>query len=149
MKQHPPSTTESLNGTFVASPEFFEMCRSIVNNGQFFGTRVCARFKIEGIHRWAKCPIEEVSFLRDYHRHVFHVICTKSVYHDDRDVEFIQLSHDIQKYLNDRYYSDQYKCLFFDDMSCEMIANELLQKFNLNGCEVNEDGEGGAIVGTI
>jgi len=31
-------------------------------------------------------------------------------------------------------------------MSCEMIARELIEHFNLSRCEVSEDGENGAIV---
>ena len=34
----------------------------------------------------------------------------------------------------------------FNSMSCEMLANELIDEFDLYSCEVNEDGEGGAIV---
>jgi hypothetical protein len=48
-----------------------------------------------------------------------------------------------------RYFKEQYQCLFFDNMSCEMIADELVKKFNLYECEVNEDGEGGAIVRNV
>lgn len=109
-------------------------------------TQVIARLKVEGIHRWKKCPIDEVSYLKNYHRHVFHIEAKLTVNHADRDVEFIQLTHDIHLWLYNNYYSDEYKCLFFDDNSCEMIANELVDVFNLDSCEVNEDGEGGALV---
>ena len=34
----------------------------------------------------------------------------------------------------------------FKSNSCEMIARDLIDKFGLNKCEVNEDGENGAIV---
>lgn len=108
--------------------------------------RVVARTQVEGIHRWASCPIEEVSFLRNYHRHMFHIEAYAYVTHSDRDVEFIQLAHEIKAYLTEKYYSDQYRCLFFDDSSCEMIADELVQKFDLYECRVNEDGEGGSVV---
>ncbi len=56
------------------------------------------------------------------------------------------MSHDIKQYLTEKYYNDVYKCLFFDDNSCEMVAEELVKKFDLYECEVNEDGEGGSIV---
>jgi hypothetical protein len=34
----------------------------------------------------------------------------------------------------------------FGAKSCEMIAIELINEFNLSRCEVNEDNENGAIV---
>ena len=109
-------------------------------------TKIVARLQLEGIHRWLLCPIEEVNYLRNYHRHVFHIIAHCYVNHSDRDIEFIELTHKIKTHLNDHYYDDMHKCLFFDDNSCEMIASELLHKFNLDECEVNEDGESGSIV---
>lgn len=108
--------------------------------------RVVSRIKMEGIHRWRSCPLEEVAYLRNYHRHLFHIECKAYVNHMDRDIEFIKLSHDVKNYLHIKYFNEQYQCLFFDDNSCEMIANELVEKFDLYECEVNEDGEGGSIV---
>ena len=88
----------------------------------------------------------EKSYLKKYHRHVFHIIAATYGTHSDRDVEFIKLSHDIRSFLSSRYFNSQYQCLFFDDRSCEMIAEELVERFDLAWCEVNEDGEGGSLV---
>lgn len=130
--------------------QFIELCDLVSKHKKTEPRiRVVARTTVEGIHRWFKCPIEEVSYLRDYHRHVFHIHAKAYVNHTDRDIEFIKLSHDIKQYLTDKYYSEKYKCLFFDDSSCEMIADELVKKFELYECEVNEDGEGGSIVRNI
>lgn len=109
-------------------------------------TSVYAKLIVEGIHNWANCPIEEVSYLRDLHRHQFHIIAHRYVYHDDRDIEFIEFQHKIRAYLTNKYWSDKYKCCLFGSMSCEMIGSELLEKFGLFKCEVSEDGECGAIV---
>ena len=109
-------------------------------------TKVVSRVKVEGIHRWAKCPIEQVAFLRNYHRHIFHISAVKKVNHDDRDVEFIQLSHRVKQYLIDSYWNEKTMCCFFADNSCEMLARQLMDEFDLLQCEVNEDGEGGAII---
>ena len=109
-------------------------------------TFVIARVNIEGIHRWSACPIYEVSYLRDYHRHMFNIVCKVRVTHDDRDVEFIELTHKIQEYIKNKYFCSDVKCCMFGDMSCEMIATELLHEFDLLEVEVNEDGEGGAVV---
>lgn len=113
---------------------------------QLTSTKIISRLSVEGIHRWKKCPIEEVSYLREYHRHIFYINCYAYVNHSDRDIEFIELSHKVKQYLHSKYFSNEYQCLFFDDMSCEMIASDILYQFNLYEVEVNEDLEGGAIV---
>lgn len=112
-------------------------------------TWIIGRTSVEGIHRWKKCPIDEVDYLRNYHRHVFYIVAKAYVSHADRDIEFIQLSHSIKAYLTEKYFSEQHRCLMFGDMSCEMIADELVRAFDLYECEVNEDGEGGSIVKNI
>lgn len=38
---------------------------------------VYSRLKVEGIHNWRNCPIEEVSYLKDDHRHLFEIIAYK------------------------------------------------------------------------
>lgn len=107
---------------------------------------VWCSFQVEGIHCWADCPFDEISYLRDPHRHMFHIKAYATVSHHDRDIEFIMLKHKVQEYLNENYWNDLYKCLYFGTMSCEMIGRELSNKFNLCKCEVSEDGENGAIV---
>ena len=56
------------------------------------------------------------------------------------------LKHKINDYFNKRYFSDTLLTHKFDSKSCEMIAKELISKFNLSRCEVSEDNENGAIV---
>ena len=109
-------------------------------------TRVYARLSVEGIHNWTNCDIEEVQYLQHPHRHRFGIKAYVDVTHPDRDVEFIKLAHQIKTYLNDKYYDYKLMCLVFGSMSCEMIAEELLNEFDLTECEVNEDEECGAIV---
>lgn len=112
-------------------------------------TEIVARTSVEGIHRWAECPIEEVSYLRSYHRHIFKIAAKLPVTHSDRDTEFIQLTHKIKTYLHEEYFSTEAQCCFFGDKSCEMIAEELLIEFNLSECEVQEDEESSAIIKRI
>ena len=109
-------------------------------------TEVYCTFQIEGLHHWPGCPLSEVSYLRDLHRHVFHFKAFKKVSHDDRDVEFIVLKHKLQNYLLQKYSNSEYNMCEFGAQSCEMLAKELISKFNLSRCEVSEDGENGAIV---
>lgn len=93
--------------------------------------------RFEGMHFWADAPLD-VSFLRHKHRHVFHVRLTKSVLHADRDIEFIMLKRDLEKYI---------KNLNIDELgSCEMIALDMQSFFDADSVEVSEDGENGAIV---
>ena len=109
-------------------------------------TEVYCTVLLEGVHFWADCPFDEVSYLRYPHRHVFHVKAFKKVSHDDRDVEFILLKHKITSYFYDKYYNSTSRLFDFGPMSCEMIAKEIISKFDLSKCEVSEDGENGAIV---
>jgi len=102
--------------------------------------------QIDGVHRWDDCPIEEMEFLKNDHRHMFNIKAYKTVYHDDRDVEFIQFKHEILDFLKGKYYNPSFRSHYFGGKSCEMLAVELIDHFDLLKCEVSEDGENGAIV---
>lgn len=106
---------------------------------------VFARTQFEAIHNWPGCPFEDVAFLRDLHRHIFHVEIHVPVYHDDRDVEFIKLKRDVDSFINTTYPIDPAKN--YRDIghtSCEMIARTLLEQWpNATLIEVSEDGENG------
>ena len=108
-------------------------------------------FQKEGIHRYPQAATDpklatgdwlDVSFLATPHRHIFHFRVEMEVFHDDRDVEFIQL-----KRILESWYSD--KILSVDFKSCEMIANDLhkqiIKKWPSRDIviEVSEDGENG------
>lgn len=97
----------------------------------------------EGFHKYEGAP-EEVAFLRNLHRHLFHIRCTIEVYHNDRELEFIMVKREVEKYINEQN-------LF--SASCESIAERLynwIKQMYGDRCvvvEVNEDNENGAIVG--
>jgi hypothetical protein len=65
--------------------------------------------------------------------------------------------HKIQRYIIETYWSGWDKAEFFSGkgmcefgaMSCEMLATELIDKFELTRCEVSEDNENGAFVTRI
>ena len=95
--------------------------------------------EIEGWHYWDNAPIK-VDFLRYLHRHIFHIITEFEVSGADREIEIIMKQWEIEKYLKEKYDG------MFMEMSCEMIAAEILEHFGAVRCEVNEDGKGGAIV---
>jgi hypothetical protein len=108
-------------------------------------------FQKEGIHRYPAAATDpklatgdwlDVSFLGTPHRHIFHFKVEMAVFHDDRDVEFIQAKRIMERWYNDGTLELDYK-------SCEMIARDLYNKciakwpgreFTI---EVSEDGENG------
>lgn len=104
---------------------------------------------IEGIHNWENCPHKEVAYLKDPHRHLFKIKCYIDVEHNDRDVEFIIMKHQISDYFKKNYWDEFRKIHIFGSMSCEMIAAELIEEFDLSKCEVSEDGENGAILTVV
>ena len=108
--------------------------------------QVYCTLQVEGTHNWPGCPFDEVDYLRVPHRHVFHIKAYASVQHNDRDQEFIMLKHKIEDYLFREYYDMRKKLHVFGSMSCEMIAEKLCTKFDLDMCDVSEDNENGAII---
>jgi hypothetical protein len=106
-----------------------------------FSYEVFCTVQFAATHSWPGCPFEDVAFLRVPHRHVFHIKAYKQVSHTDRDVEFIKLKMDIERYLQFRYPMGD-----FGSKSCEMLAKELILKFELSKCEVSEDNENGSLV---
>jgi hypothetical protein len=107
-------------------------------------TGIIINIQVEGLHSWPECNIKEVEFLKYPHRHIFHICCKKEVEHNDRDIEIIKFKRRIQRFLQGMFYHPEKGCLDFKNLSCEMIAKELLHKFNLYYCSVLEDGENGA-----
>jgi len=107
-------------------------------------TYVIVKAQFEAIHNWPGVvdheDLMDVSFLKDPHRHIFHIKATKEVHHDDRDVEIIMLKRAITSHLETEYPDKQ-----FGAKSCEMLARELSEYFNLSSCEVTEDDENGAV----
>jgi len=70
--------------------------------------QIWVTFKKEGIHKYPAAledpKLEDVSFLGYPHRHIFHFKVWIEVFHDDRDIEFIQFKdgwkHCIKAHLN-------------------------------------------------
>jgi hypothetical protein len=106
-----------------------------------FTYEVFCTLQFSATHCWPDCPFDDVAFLRDPHRHVFHIKAYKQVSHTDRDVEFIRLKMAIERYLQFKYVVGD-----FGAKSCEMLAEELILRFNLSKCEVSEDNENGSLV---
>lgn len=109
-------------------------------------TNIIVNLQVEGCHNFPQAAqfFPKVNFLEHRHRHIFTIEAKKEVTHDDRDVEFILYKREIIDYLNRMYYSEVSGLLEFGPRSCEMLAKELYNHFELSYCKVMEDGENGA-----
>ena len=115
-------------------------------------TNIWVTFTKEGIHKYPAALTDpklatgdeyDVSFLGYPHRHIFHFKVEIQVFHDDRDIEFIQF----KRWLENLYSTGT---LELDYKSCEMICDDLAKQINnkypnrkLN-ITVSEDNENGA-----
>ena len=111
--------------------------------------RIWVTFTREGLHRYPDAEsnpsLTDVNFLAYPHRHIFHFKVNLEVFHNDRELEFIQ----VKRWLENLYSTNT---LQLDYKSCEMIADDLYlqiaQKYpNRNvWIEVSEDGENGCYI---
>ena len=108
--------------------------------------RIVIKLQTEGVHSWKGCDIDEVSFLKNLHRHIFYIRVEKEVTHEDRDVEIIEFKRNIETAINDEFWDDDFRCNNFLDMSCESIAQWIKTTYNADLVEVLEDNENGAII---
>ena len=109
-------------------------------------------FSQEGVHFYpgadtnpatATGEWDDVSFLGYKHRHIFHFKVWIEVFHDDRDIEFIQFKRWMEKMYAEGTMKLDYK-------SCEMMSDDLYvaitKKYPGRKVEidVSEDGENGS-----
>lgn len=110
-------------------------------------------FQREGIHKYPAALTDpklktgdqfDVSFLGYPHRHIFHFKVGIQVFHNDRDIEFIQF----KRWLQSLYQGT----LELDFKSCEMISDDLYNVIASSYPDrdieitVSEDGENGATI---
>jgi hypothetical protein len=120
------------------------------------GRQIWVTFRKEGIHCYPAAATDpklntageyDVSFLANPHRHIFHFRVSIDVWHNDRDIEFIQFKRWLEA-----LYSGANTVLELDFKSCEMIADDLYLQIAArypNRCvtiEVSEDGENGCSI---
>ena len=118
--------------------------------------KIWVTFQKEGIHCYPAAATDpnlatgdqyDVSFLASPHRHIFHFRVWIDVFHNDRDVEFIQFKRWLEK-----LYSSNEGVLSLDYKSCEMMADDLYVQIAAKypgravWIEVAEDGENGALI---
>ena len=114
-------------------------------------TTVIVKLAVDACHNFPKAAelFPEVDFLSERHRHMFHFTVACKVTHSDRDKEFIMLKRDVLEYLYDTYYRNESRTHEFGPRSCEMLGEEILNKFDAEWVEVWEDNENGAKVEKI
>ena len=115
--------------------------------------QVWVTFQREGVHCYPDAAVNpqlktgdqyDVSFLASPHRHIFHFRVSIDVFHNDRDIEFIQF----KRWLEALYVGT----LELNYKSCEMIADDLYEQIagRYPGrdvtIEVSEDGENGCTI---
>ena len=105
---------------------------------------VIIQFEIEGFHHYPNAP-KEVEFLSLNHRHTFKIKCGYQVEDLNREKEIFICRDIVKKFLFNKYGMP---CQF-QNMSCEMIAEEILKQYTEDDmifCEVWEEETGGARV---
>ena len=118
------------------------------------GRQIWVTFCKEGVHCYPAAATDpqlatgdeyDVSFLASPHRHIFHFRVWIDVFHNDRDIEFIQFKRWLENLYKDGVLQLDYK-------SCEMIADDLYVQIAArypSRCvtiEVSEDGENGCSI---
>ena len=109
-------------------------------------------FRKEGMHKYPAALEDpklktgdeyDVSFLGYPHRHTFHFKVAIEVFHDDRDIEFIQFQRWILSLYNQGTLQNDFK-------SCEMMSDDLYIQITKKypgrkiEIDVSEDGENGS-----
>ena len=118
--------------------------------------RIWVTFRREGIHCYPAAATDpklntageyDVSFLASPHRHIFHFRVWIDVFHNDRDIEFIQFKRWLES-----LYTGNGAVLELNFKSCEMIADDLYTQIAARyperavWIEVAEDGENGCLI---
>ena len=126
--------------------------RNIIETNKNNASRkIWVTFQKEGLHKYPAALDDpklatgdeyDVSFLGYIHRHIFKFKVAIEVFHDDRDIEFIQFKRWLEKLYRE-------KTLALDYKSCEMISDDLYVQIAAKypgrevTIEVSEDGENG------
>ena len=118
--------------------------------------KIWVTFRKEGIHCYPAAATDprlntageyDVAFLANPHRHIFHFRVSIDVFHNDRDIEFIQFKRWLES-----LYNGSNTVLELDWKSCEMIADDLYVQIadrypgRAVVIEVSEDGENGCSI---
>jgi len=123
--------------------------------------QIWVTFQKEGIHCYPAAATDpqlatgdeyDVSFLASPHRHVFWFKVWIDVFHNNRDLEFIQFKRWLENLYSGSGPFNEGRVLELNHKSCEMIADDLYLQIagrypgrNIT-IEVSEDGENGCSI---
>jgi hypothetical protein len=109
---------------------------------------ISVKFQKEGIHKYPAAltdpNLADVAFLGNPHRHMFFFQVDIQVFHNDRDIEFIQFKRWLESLYSEGTLQLDYK-------SCEMLSDELAHAINVKypkrdiKISIMEDNENGSI----
>ena len=123
--------------------------------------KIWVTFRKEGIHKYPAAATDpllatgdqyDVSFLASPHRHIFHFRVSIDVFHNDRDIEFIQFKRWLENLYSGAGPYNENRVLELNYKSCEMIADDLYLQIagrypgRAVWIEVAEDGENGCSI---
>ena len=126
--------------------------KALVEQANKASKMIWVTFRKEGLHKYpaatedpklATGDWDDVSFLGYVHRHIFHFKVAIEVFHDDRDIEFIQF----KRWMEKMYAEGTMK---LDFKSCEMMSDDLYMAITKKypgrkiEIDVSEDGENGS-----
>lgn len=105
----------------VVSQRNVAIVEKVARVGSAAKRMIWVTFQREGIHMYPAAgtdpKLADVAFLQYSHRHIFHFKVAIQVFHNDRDIEFIQF----KRWLEGLYQDT----LTLENRSCEMISDEL------------------------
>jgi hypothetical protein len=125
------------------------------------GRQIWVTFRREGVHCYPAAATDpllatgdeyDVSFLASPHRHIFHFRVSIDVFHNDRDIEFIQFKRWLENLYSGTGPFAEGRVLELNYKSCEMIADDLYLQIAARypkravTIEVSEDGENGCSI---
>jgi hypothetical protein len=138
-----------------AERETIERIKSVANR------KIWVTFRREGVHCYPAAATDpqlatgdqyDVSFLGSPHRHIFHFRVSIDVFHNDRDIEFIQFKRWLENLYSGTGPYNEGRVLELNYKSCEMIADDLYIQIagrypgRAVEIEVSEDGENGCLI---
>jgi hypothetical protein len=141
------STTKGKNpGSSVQRSTVELLPFSVIDGMSDAPATIFVRFIGEGFHAWPDAP-ESRAYLRDKHRHLFHIEARCTVGHFEREIEY----HDLRDKVEVLYGLLAGPARDFGSQSCETIAHRLgshlveafARPFTVL---VSEDGECGSVV---
>ena len=136
----------------TADPTYEQREQALKEQANKGSKMIWVTFRKEGLHKYPAALDDpklatgdeyDVSFLGYPHRHIFHFKVGIEVFHDDREIEFIQFKRWLEK-----LYAE--KTLQLDYKSCEMISDDLFAEISKKypnrdvEIDVSEDGENGS-----